>query len=361
MNPAIKTLLRAHVAGAPAYVSAAMQAGKDPALTFLNANENPYALPGLEGLNRYPEPQPRALLQALAELYGVAPTQVMASRGADEAIQVLTRLLCEPHRDAVVQHPPTFGMYGVDAGLMPARVIDVPLIKAGAAFALDEDALIAAGRRPETKIVYVCSPNNPTGTSFPRAQVRRIAAALQGHALLVVDEAYAEFAAAPSLAPALAEHPNMAVLRTLSKAYALTSARVGTLLCADEAFIALCQDKGLDAYPLPGPSIDAALTALAPEVQAVARGNIAKILAERERFAAAIADLPAVGTIYESDANFLLVEIARAKEFWRHCYDQGLVLRDLSDRPGLEGAVRISIGTAEQMEWVEQCLADWPA
>ena len=361
MNPALKTLLRAHVADAPRYVSAAMAADKDADLTFLNANENPYELPGLEGLNRYPQPQPPKLIHALAALYGVAAEHVMAARGGDEAIQVLTRLLCEPHRDAIVQHPPTFGMYAVDAGLMPARVADVPLVNTGATFALDEEGMVEAGRAQGAKIVYICSPNNPTGTSFPHDQIRRIARALEGHALVVVDEAYVEFSAQGSLAPHLAEHPNMAILRTLSKAYSLTAARVGALLCADADFIALCQAKGLDAYPLPRPSIAAAMTALSDNVQGVAWANIRAILAERDRFLAAIRGLPAVGTIYETDANYILLEIARAKAFWRHCFDAGIVLRDLSDKPGLDGTLRISIGTPDEMARVEALLAAWGA
>jgi histidinol-phosphate aminotransferase len=357
MHPALQSLLRAHVADAPRYVSAAMAADKDADLTFLNANENPYELPGLEGLNRYPQPQPPKLLRALAALYGVPPECVMVGRGEDEAIQVLTRLLCEPHRDAIVQHPPTFGMYAVDAGLMPARVVDVPLINTGTTFALDEAGVVEAGRG--AKIVYICSPNNPTGTSFPHAQIRRIARALEGHALVVVDEAYAEFSAQGSLAPHLAAHPNMAILRTLSKAYSLTAARVGALLCADADFIALCAAKGLDAYPLPRPSIAAAMTALSDNVQGVARANIRAILAERDRFREAIRPLPAVGTIYDSDANYLLLEIVRAKEFWQHCFEAGIVLRDLSDKPGLDGTLRISIGTPAEMARVEALLAAW--
>lgn len=359
MHPALKTLLRAHVADAPLYVSAAMAADKDDDLVFLNANENPYELPGLAGLNRYPQPQPPKLLRALAELYGVAPEHVMAARGGDEVIQALTRLLCEPHKDAIVQHSPTFGMYAVDAGLMPARVVDVPLINTGTTFALDEEALIAAGQSQGAKIVYICSPNNPTGTSFPHDQIRRIARALEGHALLVVDEAYAEFSVQGSLAPHLAEHPNMAILRTLSKAYSLTAARVGALLCADADFIALFQAKGLDAYPLPRPSIEAAMAVLSTDVQKVAWENIRTILAERDRFLAAIRALPAVRTIYESDANFLLVEIARANAFWQHCFGQDIVLRDLSEKPGLAGTLRISIGTPAEMARVEELLAAW--
>lgn len=359
MHPALQVLLRVHLASAERYVSAAMAADKDADLCFLNANENPYELPGLEGLNRYPQPQPPALLRALSDLYGVDPSWIMASRGGDEALQILTRLLCEPHKDAIVQHPPTFGMYAVDAGLMPARVIDVPLINTGTSFALDEAGLIEAGRSAGAKIVYICSPNNPTGTSFPHDQIRRIAKALEGHALVMVDEAYTEFSTQGSLAPFLEQHPNMALLRTLSKAYSLTAARVGSLLCADADFIALCQAKGLDAYPLPRPSIAAAMTALSDNVQGIARDNIRALLRERDAFRPAIEHLPAVGKIYESDANFLLIEIARAKAFWQHCFDAGIVLRDLSEKPGLEGTLRISIGTPAEMARVTALLAAW--
>lgn len=178
MNPALKNLLRPHYIDLQGYVSAGMESDKSAEKIFLNANENPYELPGLEGFNRYPEPQPKSLAAAYANAYGVKPDQIVMTRGADEAIVILTKLFCEPHKDAVLTCPPTFGMYGVDAKAMPADVLEVPLRKTDGTFTLDQKAIVNATFTPgqNIKLIYICSPNNPTGTSFPMIKSPKFAA-----------------------------------------------------------------------------------------------------------------------------------------------------------------------------------------
>ena len=359
MNPAISQLLREHFKVLQGYVSAGMEIRKQPELVFLNANENPYELQGLEGYNVYPEPQPQSLLTALAETYDVPPQWLILTRGADEAIAILTRLFCEPHRDSILQCPPTFGMYRVNANTMPvAGVVDVPLIEQGAHFLFDAAAVEAAVTAPAAhiKLVYICSPNNPTGTAIPHATVQDLCRRLEGKAIVVLDETYAEFSAQGSLSPALTDHPNLVILRTLSKSYAMAGVRVGCFLSADTGFCDLVRSKALDAYPIPRPCIDAALLGLKPEQRQRARTHISWLVAERERVRARLEGHPGVITVFDSDANFLLVKLHRARAFCEFAALHQIILRDFSDKPMTQNCLRWSMGTAQQNDRVLELL-----
>lgn len=357
MNTALKKLVRPHYLEMQGYVSAGMESGKDSSKIFMNANENPYELPGLEGFNRYPEPQPPAILEAYAQVYGVEPGHVVATRGADEAIVVLTKIFCEPHEDSILICPPTFGMYSVDAHAMPAEVIEVPLVKKDGTFFLDVKNIIAEGA--DAKLVFLCSPNNPTGTSFAHEDILKICKALEGRSVVILDETYAEFSQAGSLTSELNNHPNLIILRTLSKSYALTGLRMGCFLCADEDFVQLVRAKGLDAYPLPKASINGALRALSPEIFKIAQGNIRKILEERKRLQERLERSELVKHIYPSDANFLLIEMNRAKEFLEYCTARNVILRDFTNKPGTENCIRISVGTPEENDALFKLLNDF--
>ncbi|HEX7325172.1 MAG TPA: aminotransferase class I/II-fold pyridoxal phosphate-dependent enzyme, partial [Rhodanobacteraceae bacterium] len=222
-------LARPEIRALAAYSSARMEARGGS--ICLNANESPWPPFGSSAnWNRYPDAQPAALVQRLADLYAVKPDEVLVGRGSDEGIDLLVRAFCTAYRDAILISPPTFGMYAVCARAQGAGVIEVPLRRD---FSVDTDALLAA-ITPAVKLVFVCAPNNPTGAAVARGTILRLAAALDGRALLVVDEAYVEFAApkADSVATAIARHPNLVVLRTLSKAYALAGVRIGALLAA---------------------------------------------------------------------------------------------------------------------------------
>lgn len=360
MKPEIKNLLRGHYLEMEGYVSAGMEVKKDDSIIFLNANENPYSLPGLEGFNRYPEPQPAALALAFANTYGVEPDQLVMTRGADEALVILTKLFCEPHKDAVLICPPTFGMYGVDARGAPADVIEVPLLKEDGTFELDQSGIIKAASKPEVKLVYICTPNNPSGTSFDHVNVLGIAAALEGKAIVVVDETYAEFSKQGSICEDLESAPNLIVLRTLSKSYSFAGMRMGCFISSDKEFIALVKSKALDAYPLPLMSIEAAFHVLSPEIQAVAKENIQKLLTERDRVIEAFNASDAVKYIYPTDANFFLVEMKDAKGFLDYCAQNNLILRDFSAKSQTENCLRISIGTPEENDLLLKLLTAFP-
>ncbi|MBS0374855.1 MAG: histidinol-phosphate transaminase [Proteobacteria bacterium] len=328
----------------------------DPALERLHANENPWRYAGdtsAAGLNRYPEPAPRALEARLAALYGVAPEWLVAGRGSDEGIDLLARAFLTPYRDAVLLCPPTFGMYALAARLQGAAVVEAPL-RREAGWALDETAVLAALDRG-VKLVFLCTPNNPTGNALPRATVLRIAAAAAERALVVADEAYAEFAADASLVAEISRHPNLVVLRTLSKAYALAGARVGAVI-AEPALAALLR-RVLPPYAMPTPTAETVAAALEPGPLALAREHIATLIAERARLAAALAALPAVRRVWPSEANFLLVEWADAARALAAARRAGFVLRDFSGRPETPAALRITVGTPAQNQRLLEALA----
>ena len=344
-------LARPEIRAMQPYSSARMEASGGAVL--LNANESAWAPPGEagRGCNRYPDPQPAALLRALAALYGVREDQLLVGRGSDEAIDLLVRAFCRAGRDAIAIQPPTFGMYAVCARIQDAGIVEVPL---AADFTLDADTLLAA-LTPAVKLVFVCSPNNPTGQPVPRAGIERLAAALADRALLVVDEAYVEFADGESAAGLIDRYENLAVLRTLSKAWALAGARIGTLL-ANAEVIGLLR-KIIPPYPLPLPCVAAALDALSTRGRDEAAEHIRIVRAERARMAVALAPLPGVREVLPSQANFLAVRFDDAGAAYQRLLAAGIVVRDVRRYPNLGDALRITVGTPEENEQVLAVLS----
>ena len=347
-------LARAEIRALQPYSSARMEASGGQLL--LNANESAWEPTGDggTGCNRYPDPQPAALVAALMRLYGVRREQLLVGRGSDEAIDLLVRAFCRAGRDAILIQPPTFGMYAVCARIQDAGVVEAPL---RGDFTLDVDATLAA-LTSAVKLVFVCTPNNPAGSVVPRADIERLAQALAGRALLVVDEAYVEFADEDSVADLLDRYDNLAVLRTLSKAWALAGARIGCLLAHPDV-VALLR-KIIPPYPLPLPSVNAALLALSGWGQANARAHIDIVRAERVRVRAVLARQPGVRAVLPSQANFLTVRFDDAGAVYRRLFDAGIVVRDVRRYPGLDDALRITIGTPAENEKVLAALA-YPA
>jgi histidinol-phosphate aminotransferase len=318
-----------------------------PSLERMHANEMPWRAvgdPSHAGMNRYPEPQPKRLLEHLAKLYGVATENVLAGRGSDEGIDLIIRAFCRAGQDSVLICPPTFGMYKVSARIQGAGVVEAPLLK-NKGFALDDDGVLAAWS-PPVKVVFLCSPNNPTGNALDRSAMERICADLVDQAVVVVDEAYIEFARAESIARRLDRFPNLVVLRTLSKAYALAGARCGALLAAPEIVSLLA--RVITPYALPTQTIEAVLTLTDAAHATAAAQNIEVVLAERERLSRELARLPLIAHVWLSDANFLLVECVDADRVLRAAASVGLIIRDPRTQPGLASSVRISVGAPEQ-------------
>ena len=317
----------------------------DPSLERLHANEMPWRAPGdntLAGLNRYPEPQPQALIARLAELYEVSPGNVLAGRGSDEAIDLLVRAFCRAGQDGVVVCPPTFGMYRVAARIQGARVVEAPLT--ADEFDLDLPAVVAAAQ--QARLVFLCSPNNPTGRLLDEATVLEACRQLASNALVVVDEAYVEFANSASLSRHLSGHPNLVVLRTLSKAWALAGARCGSLLAGAEIVDLL--RRIIPPYAITAATVDEVLELTELRQRAVVESRTGLIRRERERVGSELARLPAIVRVHESDANFLLIRCRNPQQVMQAAAETGLLLRDFSRAPRLEGCVRITIGTPEQ-------------
>lgn len=323
---------------------------------WLNANESAWRNPADAGLgaNRYPDPQPAALRERLAALYGTVPAQVLAGRGSDEPIDLLVRALCRPGRDAVVVAPPVFGMYAVSARLQGAPLVEVPLRDGEAGFAMDLDAMAARAEARGAKLVFACSPANPTGQAAAAADLLALARRLEGRALVVVDEAYAEYSAQPSLAPEVARQPNLAVLRTLSKAHALAAARLGALVAAPELIEVLrhCQAP----YPLPAACVQLGLAALSEPALALTRQRTLTVRAERERLRGELEGAPGVRRVYPSQGNFLLVRFEDAEAAWQRLLAAGVVVRDMRAAPQLADALRITIGSPAENDAVLAAL-----
>jgi histidinol-phosphate aminotransferase len=339
----VKELARPEIVALKAYEHAAWE----PSLERLHANELPWRTPGddsLAGLNRYPEPQPRALIERLATLYGAPPESILAGRGSDEAIDLLIRAFCRAGRDAVLVCPPTFGMYAVAARIQGADVITVPL-RVDEGFALDERAVLERCT-PDVKIVFLCSPNNPTGNLLETPAILRIAGKLAGRAVVVVDEAYIEFANADSLARHLPKFPHLAILRTLSKAHGLAGARCGTLI-ADPEVIALLR-KVIPPYAIAQLTMEAVLRLLEPAQLAESRARTDLVRAERARLTAALSAMPRVVKVWPSAANFVLTEFGDAGAAFALAREANLLVRDVRGYPGLGRALRITVGTVEQ-------------
>ncbi len=315
---------------------------------WLNANEAPLANPGdVDGrCRRYPSPQPPELQARLAEVYGVEVEQLLIGRGSDEAIDLLVRALCVPGRDAVLATPPVFGMYAVSARLQGAAFVEVPLVDGNDGFSVDLGAVRTAALTRGAKLVFLCSPSNPTGGLVPLAEVDHLADALAGRAVVVVDEAYIEFAGTASATTLLASHDNLVVLRTLSKSHALAAARIGVAIGHPDLIAVLrrCQAP----YPVPTPCADLALAGLSPAALALTQARVAEAIVERDALAAALATTPGVRQVYPSAGNYLLVRFVDADRAFAALLSAGIVVRDQRAAPQLGDALRISLGTPAQ-------------
>jgi histidinol-phosphate aminotransferase len=348
----VTALARPEIVALKAYKHAAWK----PHLIRLHANELPWRSTGddsREGLNRYPEPQPKRLIERLARLYDVPPGKVLAARGSDEAIDVLIRAFCRAERDAVLVCPPTFGMYTVAAQIQGARVLTAPLRTADG-FALDEEAVLESCTSP-VKIVFLCSPNNPTGNLLEPERILRITRKLAGRALVVVDEAYVEFAGTESLARDVARHSNLCVLRTLSKAHGLAGARCGTLI-ADPEIVRLLR-KVMPPYAISQLTIEAVLKLLPTEGLPAMEQRIEMIRTERERVSRALSGLRSVVRVWPSAANFVLAEFKDVSKALARVRAARLLVRDGRIYPELPGTLRITIGASAHNTRLLQALS----
>ncbi|MBR4995823.1 MAG: histidinol-phosphate transaminase [Alistipes sp.] len=295
---------------------------------FLDANESPFN----NGYNRYPDPHQRELKARISELKGVSAENIFLGNGSDEAIDLVFRVFCEPRIDNVVAIAPSYGMYKVAAAMNDVELREVQL---GDDFSLPTDALLAATDE-NTKAIFLCSPNNPTGNSFPRAEMLRLIEEFEG--IVVVDEAYIDFAEVESLKVEIAEHKNLVVLQTLSKAWAMAGLRVGLAL-ADKRIVELMSQM---KYPY---NINIATQQIALQLLSYPIDeDLAEIKSQRQEIAEAMAAMSFVEHIYPSDANFLLVKVKDADALYNHLIQDKIIVRNRNRVKGCEGCLRISIG-----------------
>ena len=308
----------------------------------LDANENPFAplvsVALSADVNRYPEPQPAELKRVMAALYGVAPQNLVITRGADDAIDVLVRTFCRPQLDAVSVCQPTFSAYAHFAMVQGARLIEAKL---DANYDFDADAFVEAVQAdPSLKLAFICSPNNPTGNPVDPATALRVAEALP-ETIIVLDEAYIEFSELESLAAEATCRPNLVVLRTLSKAYGLAGARVGCAI--GNAELIELATRALPPYPMPTLSIAAALATLSPSRRLVHQERIAKIKQDRERLAGLLAGSPIVKSVRTGGGNYLFLEVEDPASLAAKL--QGLGIRVRFRPNAAPGGLRLTIGT----------------
>jgi histidinol-phosphate aminotransferase len=299
---------------------------------FLDANESPYE----NGYNRYPDPHQKALKAQIAAIKGVPAENIFIGNGSDEAIDLVFRVFCEPREDNVVAIAPSYGMYKVAAAINDVEIREVAL---GEDFSLPTDALLAAADE-KTKALFLCSPNNPTANSFPREELMRLVEEFDG--MVVVDEAYIDFAEAKSLVGEIASHPNLVVLQTMSKAWGMAGLRVGLALADSRVVGLMSQVK----YPY---NINVATMKIVSDL--LTKGidyEVEQIKQQRALVAEALAEFKFVERVYPSDANFLLVRVADADALYEHLIKDGIIVRNRTRVKGCEGCLRITIGLKEE-------------
>lgn len=319
---------------------------------WLNANESPWPLQEGFCFNRYPEPQPSALLSALANLYQVTHENLLITRGSDEAIDLLLRVFCAAGKEAILICPPTYGMYHIAAQIQHAACFSVPLDKEND-FALDAEAVLKT-MQPAIKLIFLCSPNNPTGNILNREAILWLCQQVLGKALVIVDEAYIEFSLTESLTAELKDHPNLVILRTLSKAYSLAGVRCGAVI-ANPITINLLQQI-IAPYPIPTLIADLVVSQLKTTVLADVSVKIALIRAEREKLINFLKGLPYVKKVWCSQANFVLLQVADASALMAHCRHHGIIIRDRQREFNLQNCVRITVGSSSENQTLMEVL-----
>jgi histidinol-phosphate aminotransferase len=351
----VEDLARPEIVAMKPYSSARREAPARGVL--LNANEAPRSLlDSAPGLNRYPDPQPAELLDRLATLYGVSTDRLLVTRGSDEGIDLLTRVFCRAGMDAILQCPPAFGMYRIAAQTQGADVVSVP--RRGEDFALDEGGVLAAlAADSRIRLVFLTSPSNPTGDVLHPDFVDAVLQTARGRALVVIDEAYAEFCARPSHIPMIETHEHLVVLRTLSKAWAAAGLRCGSVI-ASPSVIGLLQ-RVIAPYPLPSPVVALALEALQGDPAHRQRELLAQVQANKNRLLTLLEGRPFVRRILPGEANFVLVRVDNAPGLLAACALDGVILRGFPTDPALRDCLRISVGTEEELERLGAVLDRW--
>jgi histidinol-phosphate aminotransferase len=339
----LNKLLRKNIQTLQPYSSARDEYTGD-AMVFLDANENPFNQP----YNRYPDPLQRALKEKIAALKNINSEQIFLGNGSDEPIDLLIRAFCEPGIDNIVTINPTYGMYQVAAGISGVELQKVSLTKE---YELDAAAVLNACDK-NTKLIFICSPNNPTGNSLDKAEMVELIHKSKG--LVVVDEAYIDFAPGKTLLPELKNHPNLVVLQTFSKAWGMAGIRLGMAFASSEIIGVLNKIKY--PYNLNVLTQQKALELL--EQKGTVEKWIKLLIAEREKMVELLGEFPFVEKVYPSDANFLLIKMHDAKGIYNYLVEAGIIVRDRSKVHLCENSLRITIGSSDENESLLKALKE---
>ncbi|GAB2784383.1 histidinol-phosphate aminotransferase [Hymenobacter luteus] len=342
----LDSLVRPNIRAMKPY-SSARDEFQGEAHVMLDANENSLGSAGPERFNRYPDPVQRAVKAELAPLKGVRPEQIFLGNGSDEAIDLLVRLTCTPGQDSILILPPTYGMYEVAANLNDVRIERLPLTED---FQLSSET-VAGVVASEAKLVFLCSPNNPTGNLLHAEAIEQILRGFRG--LVVVDEAYADFAAAPSWTTRLEEFPNLVILQTFSKAWGLAGLRLGMAFASPEIVGYLNKIK--PPYNVSEATQQHALQALRDAARF--EGMRQQLLRGRDWLAERLPAVPIVETVFPSDANFLLVRFRPdATAVYDFLVSRGIIVRNRTTQPGCAGTLRLTVGSPQENEQLLEAL-----
>ena len=312
---------------------------------WLDANESPYN----NGVNRYPDPHQHQLKHHIAELKGVREEQIfVGGAGSDEAIDLVYRIFCRPGEDNVVAIAPSYGVYSVAAAINDVEFREVQLCND---YSLPVNRLLKA-TDPRTKVIWVCSPNNPTANAFPRADIARLAEAFDG--IVVVDEAYIDFSGRGSMLDVLDNYPNVIVLQTFSKAWGMASLRLGMAFAAEEIAEIFARVKY--PYNVNGPTQQRVIEHI---VNDDISEHVAEIKREREALAETLRGMPMVKEVYPSDANFLLVKFDNPDATYDYLVANGVIVRNRSKLIACEGCLRITVGTPAENARVVELLKEY--
>ena len=331
----LQKLVRSHIADLQPYSSARDEFDPvDGDVVYLDANENPYE----NGVNRYPDPQQRQLKEVIATLRGVSANQLLLGNGSDEVLDLIFRAFCTPNEDNIIVMPPTYGMYKVLANINGITLQEAPLS--------DDFQLVAKNIinriSTRTKAIFLCSPNNPSGNSFRRADILSLLQSFDG--LVVVDEAYIDFSTQKSLAAELPSYPNLIITQTLSKAFGLAGIRLGICIASEEIINILNKIK--PPYNINSLTQEKAMTSLLD--RNTTKQQIAQLIEGRDWLENQLLNIDFVEKVYPSDANFLLVRVDDANKRYAELIENDIVVRNRSQQKGCENCLRFSVGTPQE-------------
>lgn len=329
----IEALVRKNIMALKPYSSARDEFSGEGKIQ-LDANENPFG----NGLNRYPDPYQRKLKQGLAKIKGVSSEQIVLGNGSDELIDLLFRAFCDPGIDSAIGLRPSYGMYQVCAAI---NNVDYQLVDLNEEFSLSADKILETVNN-NTKLIFICSPNNPTGNEFEVAELEKLLSTFKG--IVIIDEAYKDFSPSITWSSRLNEFPQLVVLQTLSKAFGLAGIRLGIAICSPEIVAILNKIK--PPYNVSQLTQETALEAISKVADV--KTQINSILTERKKLEIDLKSLKSVKFIFPSDANFLLVKFENFQAVYEYLLGEGIVVRNRSNEHNCQGCLRISVGTAAE-------------